>query len=56
MIVDTWYPTVLMITLKYFLVDASKNKAGLHQLYLLGAFIQANVKHRVFMNLDSRYG
>ena len=56
MIVDTWYPTVLMITLKYLLVDASKNKAGLHQLYLLGAFLQANLKHTVSLKLDSRYG
>ena len=26
------------------------------QLYLIGAFIQANVKHRVTVELDSRYG
>ena len=42
---DTWYPTSLMSTLKYFLADASKNKARLHQVDFIGAFLQANVKN-----------
>ena len=47
MIGYTWYPTESIRTLNYFLSYASKNKAKLHQLYFIGAFIQANLKHRV---------
>ena len=36
-------------TLKYLLADASKHKARVHQLYFIGAFLQANVKNRVFV-------
>ena len=52
---DTWSPTASMRTLKYLLVDATKNKARVHQLDFIGAFLQAKVKNRVFINLDSRY-
>ena len=38
---DTWSPTASMRTLKYFLVDAAKHKAIAHQLYFIGAFLQA---------------
>ena len=31
MIGDTWSPTVFMRTLKYFLADADKHKARVHQ-------------------------
>ena len=55
MIGDTWYTTASMITLKYLLADYSKHKARLHQLDLIVSFIQANVKHRVFVNPDRRY-
>ena len=34
-----------MGTLKYLLADASKHIAIVQQLYLIGAFLQANVKH-----------
>ena len=44
-----------MRTLKYFLADAAKNKARVHQLDFIGAFLQANVKDRVFVKLDKRY-
>ena len=55
-ILDTCSPTTSMRTLKYFLENSSKHKARVHQLDFIGAFIQANVKHRVFVQLDSRYG
>ena len=56
MIGDTWSPTVSTMILKYFLSYASKNKSKVHQLDLIGAFLWANVKHRIFLKLDSRYG
>ena len=52
---DTWSPTASMRTLKYFLADAVKHKAIVKQLYFIGPFLQAKVKNRVFLNLDSRY-
>ena len=55
MIGDTWSPTASMRTLKYFLADAAKHKARVHQLDFIGAFLQANVKNRVFVKLDMRY-
>ena len=56
MIGYTWYPIESMRTLNYFLADASKHKSRVHQLDFIGAFLKANVKHRVFVKLDSRYG
>ena len=44
-----------MRTLKYFLVDAAKHKARVHQLYFVGTLLQAKVKNRVFVKLDIRY-
>ena len=44
-----------MRNLKCFLVDAVKHKARVNQLYFIGAFLQAKVKNRVFVKLDSRY-
>ena len=44
-----------MRTLKYFLADATKHKARVHQLDFIGAFLQAKVKSKVFVKLDSRY-
>ena len=55
MIGDTWSPTAYMRTLKYFLADAAKHKARVHQLDFIGAFLQVNVKNRVFVKLDMRY-
>ena len=52
---DTWSPTASMRTLKYFLPDAAKHKARVHQLDLIGAFLQAKVKNRVFVKLGIRY-
>ena len=36
MVGETWSPTASMRTLKYFLADASKHKARVHQLYFIG--------------------
>ena len=42
--------------MKYFLSDSYKHKERVHQLDLIGAFLQANVEHKVHFKLDSRYG
>ena len=55
MIGDTWSQTESMRTLKYFLADTAKHRARVHQLDFIGAFLQANVKNRVFVKLDMRY-
>ena len=52
---DTWSPTASMRTLEYFLADAAKHKARVHQLDFIGVFLQAKVKNRVFVKLDIRY-
>ena len=52
---DTWSPTASKRTLKYLLADANKHKAIIHQLYFIGALLQAKVKNIVFIKLDSRY-
>ena len=55
MVGDTWSPTASMRTLKYFLADAAKHKARVHQLDFIGSFLQAKVKNRLFVKLDMRY-
>ena len=55
MVGDTWSPTASMSKLKYFLADATKNMAKVHQLYFIGAFLQAKVRNIVFVKLDSIY-
>ena len=45
---DTWSPTASMSTLKYFLADATKHKAGFHQLDFIGAIFLTKVKSIVF--------
>ena len=52
---DNWDPKASMSNLNYFLEDAAKHKAILHQLDFIGAFLKSNVKHRVFVELDSIY-
>ena len=44
-----------MRTLKYFMEDTAKHKARAHQLYFIGAFLQAKVKNIVFVKVNSRY-
>ena len=55
MVGDTWSPTASMRNLKYFLADAAKYKARVHQLDFIGAFLQAKVKNIVFVKLEMRY-
>ena len=43
MVGDTWSPTASMRTLNYFLADAAKHKSRVHQLYFIGALLQAKV-------------
>ena len=52
---ETCSPTSSVKTLKYFLSDATKQKARVHQLDFIRAFFQAKLKNRVFVKLDSRY-
>ena len=44
-----------MRTLKYFLEDETKHKVRVYQLDFIGVFLQAKVKNRLFVNLDSGY-
>ena len=55
MIGDTWSPTAYMRTFKYFLADAAKHKARVHQLDFIRSFLQAKVENIVFVKLDMRY-
>ena len=52
---DTWSPTASIRTIQYFLSDATKHKARVHQLDFIRASLQEKVKNRVFVKLDSRY-
>ena len=52
---DTSSPIASIITLIYSLVDAAKHKTIVHQLYFIGTFLQAKVKNKVFVKLDSIY-
>ena len=54
LVVDTWSPTASMRNLKYYLADATKHIARVHQLDFIGAFLQAEVKNSVFVKLDIR--
>ena len=55
MVGDTWSPTASMKNLKYFLADAAKHKARVHQLDFIGVLLQAKVNNRMFVKLDMRY-
>ena len=44
-----------MSTLKYFLADATKHRAIFNKLDFIGALLQAKMKNRVCVNLESRY-
>ena len=52
---DNWSTTASMRNLKYFLADATKHKARVHQLDFIGAFLKSKVKNRVFVKLEMRY-
>ena len=51
----TWSSTASVRNLKHLLADSVKNKARVHQLDFIGGFLQAKVRNRVFVKLDSRY-
>ena len=51
----TWSPTASMSTLKYLWADETKHEGRVHQFDFIGALLQAKVKNRVFVKLDSRY-
>ena len=51
----TWSPIASKETLNYFMVDSSKHKEILHQLYLIEKILQENFKNGVFVKLVSRY-
>ena len=51
----TWSSTASIRNLKYTLSDDVKHKSRVHQLDFIGAFSQAKVRNRLFVNLDSRY-
>ena len=52
---DMWSPTSSLRTLKYLFADSSKHKSRVHQFNFIGSFLQAKVKNRIFVKLDSRY-
>ena len=52
---ENWSRTATMSTLKYFVADAAKNKARVHQYYFIGSLLKEKVHNRVFVKLDSRY-
>ena len=52
---DTWSPTAYMRTLNYFLADAEKHRARVHQIDFISALLQAKAKNRVFVTINIRY-
>jgi hypothetical protein len=52
---DSWSPTALFRSLKMFLADAARNRCRIHQLDFVGAFLQANVRGRIFVSLPNIY-
>jgi hypothetical protein len=53
---DSWSPTAPFRSLKMFLADAARNKCRVYQLDFIGAFLQANVRGRIFVSLPKVYG
>ena len=64
MVGDTWSSTASMRNFKFFLADAAKHKAGVHNLYFIGAFLKSKVRniflsswilgiHIIFHNMHS---
>ena len=52
---DTWSPISSMRNSNHFFADVVRHKARVHQLYLIGLFLQGKVKNRVFVKFNSRY-
>jgi hypothetical protein len=53
---DFWSPTAPLRSLKMFLADTARHRYRVHQLDFLAAFLQANVKGRIFVTLPKVYG
>jgi hypothetical protein len=53
---DSWSPTAPFRSLKMFLADAARNRCRVHRLDFVGAFLQANVRGRIFVTLPKVYG
>jgi hypothetical protein len=53
---DSWSPTAPFRALKMFLAGAARNKCRVYQLDFIGAFLQANVRGRIFLSLPEVYG
>ncbi len=53
---DSWSPTAPFRSLKMFLADAARNRCKVHQLDLVGASLQPNVRGRIFVTLPNVYG
>jgi hypothetical protein len=53
---DSWSPTAPFRSLKISLPDAARNRCRVHQLDFVGAFLQANVRGRIFVILPKVYG
>ena len=51
----TWSPTSSMRSLKNFLEDATEHKEMVHKLEIIRELLQANIKNRVFVKLESKY-
>ena len=51
----TWSPTSSMRSLKFFLEDATEHKEMVHKLEIIRELLQANIKNRVFVKLESKY-
>jgi hypothetical protein len=52
---DSWSPTAPFRSLKMFLADAARSRCRVHQLDFVGAFLQANVRGRIFVTLPKVY-
>jgi hypothetical protein len=53
---DTWSPTASFRSLKMFLAHACKNKLRVKQLDFIGAFLQANIRARIFVTIPKIFG
>ncbi len=53
---NSWSPKAPFRSLKMFLADAARNRCTVHQLDFVGAFLQANVRGRIFVTLPKVYG
>ena len=53
---NSWSPTASARLLKYLIADAARNKTFIYQLDFIKAFIQSQLKRRIFDILYKEYG